>query len=373
MLNLLFLIYDLERGGPEMRLLDFARQFPMDVRVNIFATSNRVSLLNQFRECNASVTVLPVKKSYLEIQKAFQIYSIMKRQGVFFVNTFELKELILAIIIKMKSRCRVKTIHHLVNLLHDYKSHHRLILKILLLFTDACICNSEQSRHILRELSVPEKKISVIRNGIDTTFFQRKDKSSATSLLRNFNIAPDDILLGTIANFRKVKNYPFLLKAFCALSKKYTNLRLICVGGGPDLRGMKNLAAEYGIIEKITFPGYSESVAEFLELMDIFVFCSMREGSPNVVLQAMSMEIPVVCSDIRGCSDIITNMENGVLFRPNSQFKFIECVEMLLNDKELAGRLGAEGRKTVEKKFSLHRMIDDYVAFYRDMAAVKTR
>ena len=100
--------------------------------------------------------------------------------------------------------------------------------------------------------------------------------------------------------------------------------------------------------------------------MDIFVLCSTREGFPNVLLQAMSMKLPVVSADVGGCSEIIDHRSNGILYPSNDLDKFIESVEMLTEDGSFASRLGINARRTVVQNFSLDRMIKDYSEFYRE-------
>ena len=141
-------------------------------------------------------------------------------------------------------------------------------------------------------------------------------------------------------------------------------MRLICVGGGYLLDEMKEMARSYGLEKNLIFTGYSKNVAEYLSLMNIFVLCSLQEGLPNVLLQAMSMEIPVISSNVGGCSEIIDNMTNGILYPSNNLEKFIEAVEMLIEDRNFASKLGANARRTVEEKFSLDRMIEEYTRFF---------
>ena len=82
----------------------------------------------------------------------------------------------------------------------------------------------------------------------------------------------------------------------------------------------------------------------------------------------MSMEIPVVASNVGGCPEIVNNMKNGILYPSNHLEKFIEAVEILIEDRNFASKLGANARRTVEEKFSLDRMIQDYSTFYRKLA-----
>ncbi len=120
--------------------------------------------------------------------------------------------------------------------------------------------------------------------------------------------------------------------------------------------------------KNLIFTGYSKDVAEYLSLMNIFVLCSLQEGLPNVLLQAMSMGIPVIASDVGGCPEIIDDMKNGILYPSNDLDRFVEVVEMLIEDRSFSSKLAANARRTVEEKFSLNRMIEDYMVFYRELS-----
>ena len=366
-INILFLIYGLERGGTELRLLDFAKHLPSDIKMHICVTSENLTLLPNFLQLSTNIKVVPVSKSYLELNKAWKIYRYAKINHVTIVNSFGLKELFLSIVIKAFSGWKFQTVHHSVDLLHNYSSLQLNFLRILLRSTNAILCNSEQSMKLMRSFSVQQKRITVIKNGIETSNFKRGLHNSQ-DLKKRCRLKDNEFILGTIANFRNVKNYPFLFKAFLILLQRHSNLRLLCVGGGYLLDEMKEVIRSYGLKEFVLFTGYSKDVAKYLSLMNIFVLCSLQEGLPNVLLQAMSMEIPVIASDIGGCSEIIDNMANGILYPSNDLDKFIETVEILIKDKNFASRLGASARRTVEAKFSLNRMIKNYTAFYRELS-----
>ena len=363
-INILFLIYDLERGGPELRLLDFVKHFPTDIEMHICVTSENLSLLPEFLQFTSNITVIPVVKGYLELNKAWKIYRYVRGNHISIINSFGLKELFLSVAIKALSGWKLKIIHHSVDLLHHYDPLQRRLLKILLKSTDAVLCNSEQSIKLIKGFSVSKDKIAVIKNGISTDNF-RNDTDANQNLKKIYGFGNGEVILGTIANFRNVKNYPFLIKAFGILSRRHHYLRLFCVGGGYLLDEMKSLVRESLIEEQVIFTGYSNEVVKYLSVMDIFVLCSSMEGFPNVLLQAMSMELPIVSTDVGGCPEIIDNTRNGILYPSNNLGKFIEAVEMLLENKSYASRLGINARKTVVREFSLDRMIKDYSVFYR--------
>ena len=366
-INVLFLIYDLERGGPEMRLLDFARHFPPHIKMHIFVTSQNLALLPEFLETNARVHIEPVARGYLEFNKTWKICRYVIKYHISIINSFDLKDLFLGTAIKCLSGRKIRTVHHSVDLLHHYGVRHKFFLLILLKLTDIVLCNSGKSRELLKTFFVPEKKISVIRNGIDIDFF-KKEISQSERFRKSHGIEKNDFILGTVANFRKIKNYPFLMSAFKILFHRNKNLKLICVGGGYYLSDIKRMALEYHLEKAIIFTGYSRNVVEYLSLMDVFVLCSLKEGFPNVLLQAMAMSLPVVSANVGGCPEIVDHMNNGILYPSNDLEKFIEAIVTLTTDADLAGRLGSNAKRTVEEKFSLNRMIEKYATFYDELS-----
>ena len=366
-INLLFLIYDLERGGPELRLLDFQKNFPAQIGMHICVTSKNKSLFSDFLRENAKIIFIPVKRGYLEINKAWQIYKYIKKERITIVNSFALKELFLATTLKLFSNWKIKVVYHSVGMFDHFEVIQKLTLRALLKFSDRIICNSKNLEFQLeKRLSVNAKKIRVIPNGIDTKRFKKKPNTSTNPV--NTGSLPNELIIGTVANFRKEKNYPFLIAAFKILAQKHPNLRLLCVGGGSLLNEMKRTVKLLNLENKIMFTGYAENIVKYLSLMDFFVLCSKREGFPNSLLQAMSTEIPVLSADVGGCSEIIDHGITGMLYPSDNMEQFINSVEILIQNRPFAIKIAANGRNKIEENFSLERMIGDYVDFYKDLS-----
>jgi len=361
----LFIISDLERGGPEMRLLDFARHFPVDLKVFICVTSEQVGLLKEFQQYDTSIIIVPIKRAYLEISKLLSICRYVKENRISVINSFELKGLLVALFVKCYGNPGLRVVHHAVDLLHSFSVRQKCVLWLLLQLVDAVICNSKQAKEIIKNKYLPEAKIRVIYNGVDTGLFTRTDYVQGEQLRIKYGVNKNEIIIGTVANFRKEKNYPFLIDGFKRLLERYPALRLLCVGGGTYLDDIKRNVNENGLSGKAIFTGYTQDVASHIAIMDVFVLCSLKESFPNALIQAMSMEVPVVASSVGGCREIVENGENGLLFEPNDRAEFINAVSRLIEDKELAGTCIRNAKTKVDRHFSLHRMIESYRDFYR--------
>jgi glycosyltransferase involved in cell wall biosynthesis len=358
--NILYIVSCLERGGLELRLLEFTKQFPENIVIHICVTSNHLDLLEQFQASNARVIVIPIKRAYLELGNIRRIVTYLSQNNIRTVNTFDFKGLMIGCFLKLLTNSDLKLIHNTVDLLHSYSNRQKHILGWLFSFIDKSVCNSTQARDVLVSIGINKSCIEVINNGVDTgRFYPNPD--TRISMRDNFSISDEDTVIGTVANFRWEKNYPFLIDSFCRISKNYKNLKLLCVGGGPELEKIKSLAEAGGIIDKVIFTGSVENVPDYLQMMDLFVLCSIKESFPNCMIQAMSCGVPVVTSDIGACTDIIEDGVTGLKFTVNDSDQFVGRIETLLNDTSLCRRIASNGCRTVTQRFSQTGMINSYV------------
>lgn len=364
--KIMFNIYGLDRGGPEMRLLDFAMNFPSELELHICVTSNNLSLLGEFSKSRAKICVVPIARPYLELRSVKKILSYIQVNEIEVINSFDVKGLFISTIAKMLYKNKVKVVHHFIDLLHNYKRRTRIALKSLIGFADFLICNSDVVRKEVLADCLNDARVKVIHNGVDHDHFvpdfekRLTDRASAGLNGKHF-------VLGTVANFRPEKNYPFLIDQFRQLSEAYPHLRLLCVGGGPLLDDIKSRVQKYNMERKVIFTGYVSDVRRYIGMMDVFTLCSLKEGFPNALLQAMSMGLPVICSAVGECRQIITDAQTGLLFDPKHGKMFREAMSRILEDEDLRRILSGMGRQLIQTRFSLKQMIEKYVDFYRSI------
>jgi glycosyltransferase involved in cell wall biosynthesis len=364
--NLLYIVSCLERGGLELRLLEFARRFPENYHIHICVTSDRLGLLKHFQAANARIIVVPIRRAYMEFGNIRKIHKYIAANGITVINSFDFKGLMIGCLLKMQARQGTNLIHNTVDLLHSYTSRQKTLLRFLLQKVDRSVCNSVQAKDVLISIGIPEALIKVIDNGVDTARF-KSDPLKRLSMRLQYGITPEETVIGTVANFRREKNYPFLVKNFHSLSEKYPSLRLLCVGGGPELERTRELVETIGISEKVIFTGSVEDIPDFLQMMDVFVLCSLKESFPNCMIQAMSSGVPVVASNIGACSDIIKDGVNGFKFEVNDSAQFARNLEMLMHDKEQRLLMAANGNLTVNSSYSQSCMIDNYLTLFSNL------
>lgn len=125
-------------------------------------------------------------------------------------------------------------------------------------------------------------------------------------------VEEDEFLWLAVGRMTPQKDYETLLTAFTRLTMQRPRTRLWIAGDGPQRRRMERLAADLGIRSRVSFLGFRTDVDELLHAADGFVLSSRWEGSPNVVLEAMSTGVPVVATDVGGVSELLGASGTGV-------------------------------------------------------------
>jgi len=364
--RIFFNIYGLDRGGPEMRLLDFALHFPPELEIHICVTSNNLSLLRDFNKSRARINVVPIARPYLEIRSVKRVLDYIRDNHIGILNSFDLKGLTIAAAAKICYGNKITVVHHFIDLLHNYNYRTKVLLRGLVNVADCLICNTDAVRREVIGIRSPRVEVRVIHNGVDAEYFSPRPERRAVDR-SSVGFDDSDFVLGTLANFRPEKNYPFLIERFRELTHTHPRLRLLCVGGGPLLDSITTVVKKYGLDRKVVFSGYVADVRYYLGMMDAFTLCSLKEGFPNALLQAMSMGLPVICSAVGECKEIITNGETGLLFDPTDAEGFLQAVSRVAEDDDLRASFSRKARELIQARFSLRQMIERYVDFYKSI------
>ena len=366
--RVLFVIYGLARAGPELRILDLARGFPDDIEVHVCVIGDDLTLLEDLRRTGAKVVIVPLRRSYAEWRKIWKIVGYIGQHGIQVVNSFNLQTLLVCAAAKLRYRSRVKLVHHLINLWEDVRPRQRAAVWAVMRCVDRVLCNGTVVREMVignRRLRMP---VTVIPNGVDCDYFQSTAEMRSAERKR-LGFTDCDVVFGTVANVRPVKNYPLLLRAMKRLSQTYPHVRLLCVGGGPQLEEMKALAHSLGLASTVQFTGVAHDVRRFLSAMDAFVLCSSKEGSPNVVLQAMAMSLPVVSAAVGEVPHLVQDGVSGLLFAPGNERELVSAAARVAGDEAYRRSLGRAGRERVQSTHSSSQMIAGYAALMREVVA----
>ncbi|SDN15830.1 glycosyltransferase family 4 protein [Acetanaerobacterium elongatum] len=155
---------------------------------------------------------------------------------------------------------------------------------------------------------------------------------------REIGVPEDALLLISAGELNQNKNHEVIIKAIAQLHDPLVYLVLCGIG---ELREpLEALARSLGVADRVLFLGYRADMPELYKVSDVFVFPSFREGLSASLMEAMACGLAVICSDIRGNRDLITDNINGLLCRQNIPEAYASCIEFL---KDPAARLRLSG------------------------------
>lgn len=253
------------------------------------------------------------------------------------------------------------------------RSHNRL-RKWLIPFYDVCYSNSaDLLRWNKSVIGVPDGKIRLLNNGIDTDRFRPARLLARPEGMEHF--PADCFVVGTVGRIQEVKNQTLLIEAFAKLRELVPlcreRLRLVIVGTGPLHTFLMEKADRLGLTEMVWMPGARMDVPEILNAFSVFALSSLAEGTPGSVLEAMATGLPVVATRVGGVPDVVCDGATGLLVPSHDVDAMAAALARYCLDPELAARHGAAGRAWVEQKFAMDSMVSAYTDMYDDLCKNK--
>jgi glycosyltransferase involved in cell wall biosynthesis len=204
-----------------------------------------------------------------------------------------------------------------------------------------------------------------ICNGVDTARF---DPSADLALRRQLGFGEDDLVIGTVANFRHCKRHVDLVRACARLRPQYPRMRLLMIG--KDLGALAEVRGEIDQHQlgshTVIVPGTTEP-QRFYRALDIYVCASSTEGMSNSILEAMACAKPVVATHTGGNPELVAEGETGLLVAPCSPRQLAEALNRLAGNARLRREYGDRARETVVRNFSLRRMVSAHEWLYAEM------
>ncbi|HEY1220766.1 MAG: glycosyltransferase [Bryobacteraceae bacterium] len=173
----------------------------------------------------------------------------------------------------------------------------------------------------------------------------------AVRLRRELGLGEDTRVLVTIGRLSKEKGHADLIRAIARLRDRAPDLPccLLVVGSGREEARLTRLCGKLGLEGAVRLVGYQEDVRPYLALADVFVLSSHSEGSPNVLLEAMAAEIPVVATSVGGVPEMMENEKHALLVPDRDVPALAGAIERVLRDSQLRGRLTSAGSEVVNR------------------------
>ncbi|GGH81697.1 glycosyltransferase EpsD [Pullulanibacillus pueri] len=200
--------------------------------------------------------------------------------------------------------------------------------------------------------------------GVDTRRFYSIDERSKQNLRISYGYGADEILLFYAAEFNENKNQRLMIDALALIKEDAPQVKLLLAGDGPLLATCKKYAKTCGVADRVKFLGYQDQVEEYLQMSDIVLASSIREGLPVNVMEGMACGLPVLASRNRGHNELIVNGVNGYIVPYTDYRLFASRLFQLIKSRRLRKQMGLESMKVIKKTYSLQMVSTELYEIY---------
>jgi len=214
---------------------------------------------------------------------------------------------------------------------------------------------------------VPAERAAVVENGIDPWPYRWSEPPEPKVAL--FSDGKPSYRIGTIGLLNAAKGHDGLLRAFRRLLETYPDARLAIIGEGELRPRLEALIRELELQGRARLAGYRNDIPSALKEMDLFVFPSLWEGMPYVVLEAMAAGLPVVATDGNGSRDIVRHGETGLLVPPGDEAALARACGEVLSKPNTAAAMAREALRLVMSRYTLEGMLSRMEALYREVVS----
>ena len=239
-----------------------------------------------------------------------------------------------------------------------YNKADRLILRKYA----SVIAVSGQVKEKLLHSGVRDRKIRIIRNGIDSCRFA----NSAPSLRASAR-GEGDPVVGFAGRLSREKGCDLFVRATARVLTSVPNAKFIMAGDGPEREALERLIDQLGVRASVALVGRRDDMPNVYASFDIAVLSSRDEGLPIAVLEGMASGLPWVATMVGEVPKIITDGESGLLVPVEDVEALAAKIVVLLKNPEERCRLGEGARRRVEMEFSVDRMASEYLDIYQQV------
>ena len=359
MIRIAFVIPTLDQSGAERQFTLLAKGLPRDeFAVHVIALNRGGPYAEELRAAGISVEILGKRfrfdpLTYLRLRNSLRAFKPDIVQSFLFAANSYVRLPGIA-----PAGCQVVVSERCVD---SWKSGWQLAMdRRLIGFTNAMTANSASVASFYESVGVPKGLITVIPNAMPGPP-ENCTREQARAIL---GLRAEDRVVGFAGRLAPQKRLPDLIWAFQLLHQIVENARLVLIGSGPERDSLAAFASQLGCREKIIFTGHRADAWPLLTAVDAFVLPSEFEGMSNSLMEAMSLGIPCVASDIAPNQELIAHDQTGLIFPLGKSPELTKALVRVMQTPELASKLGTAGRQLIETQHSVGQMVDRHRTLY---------
>jgi glycosyltransferase involved in cell wall biosynthesis len=241
---------------------------------------------------------------------------------------------------------------------------HYAIDRRLLRLTSRLVTNTQAVSQFYAGHGIAASNFTVIPNAVLPS---DRPRIGREELFQRLGLPPRARVVGAVGRLWTQKNYQDLIWAGEMLRVAHQDVYLVIFGDGPERERLLAFRDRSGSQDAVRLVGHRTDAAELMSGLDVLWNGSLYEGQSNTILEAMSLGVPVVASDIPGNRDLVAHGQTGYLYPLEDLGALVRWTNRLLVDDEQRAVLGQQARVRTLQEFSLERMVQAHQELYEQL------
>lgn len=365
--NFLHILWSGEIGGTEEYVLTLAKFSDRSIyKMNLCFLSSKGQIYEEAKKINN------IDVSYIGIRNGFDIRGAIKFARYLYKGNFDIvhshmRNFICTAVLFLFTVGVPKILtHHIGPVNAQLFGRERRFYKLFSgVFKIITAISGAVKENLIRDLGVkPVDKIKVIHNGIDLDKFNTS--GTVPSDLKDINRS-DKVVIGFVGRMEYYKRPLLFIDIASKLIEKDSNFYFVMVGDGPELNECEKLIDTYAIREYFRLLGFRRDIPEILGLFDAVLFTTSGEGFGIVIVEAMSMGIPVFAINDGAVPEIIKHKDNGILLYNAEPESVADQIFNVLRDEKLIDRIKERSAEDVHSRFSISSSVQEMNKVYQSV------
>lgn len=378
-MNILFLVNAFNTGGFEQLTLETVRRLSGDrFRFRFCCLKEEGSLAGELKALDVPVDTgfLHHKHDLLAVPRLVRVLK-GESYDILFMEPGRNALLLGAVLPRFVSIGRKISAIHATRRWGREKMFRPSQIRMLKRLDGVVTCAAIQRDYLVREESLYPENLSVIFNGVDHQKFRPGDdrEGGSKSAPLPGDPAPDERAIAVVASLTPEKGHDTFVDAAALTAAKVPDARFLIIGDGPERERIQDRIGAKGLGGVVRLLGIRRDLPRLLPRLEILALSShpFRETLPISVMEGMACGLPTVTTDVGSMRDLVVDGETGLIVPPGDAEAMSTAFVRLLGDRERARAMGAAGRRRVEERFTLDRMVDDYGRYFERIAGSEER
>lgn len=369
--KVLIVISNMEFGGAQRQIVELINNMDQSkFEVHLCSLSEYIPLVEKL---NKKVPVHIIHKNYkFDFSVVFKLAKLIRQYKFHIIHSYLFDAEIAARLAAKLSLTKIKVIGSERNADYTMKPIQIKAYKLTKGFVTSIIANSQSGADFnAQQTGQPKSKYHVVYNGVDTLRFK---KQKSEKIREKLGIDLNCKLIGMFASFKQQKNHFYLIEALKEVKRKGYKFKLLLVGdtlyGG--LHGsdeytikVKEKIEEYNLIDNVIYLGNRNDIEHIYPACDFTILPSLFEGTPNVALESMACEVPVIATNVSDNNIIIDDSTNGFIVPLDNVAILQNRIITLLGNNQLIREMGKRSRQKISQNYSSIKLAENTQNIYK--------